>query len=83
MRQPPRRKGEPIITRRLLQRVLFSASIIVFGTAFVYAHALGDDTLSRRDQTLVSDDLSFPFIVLSPLSFFPFCRLSLLGSRFF
>lgn len=52
MRQPPRRKGEPIITRRLLYRVLFSASIIVFGTAFVYAHALGDDTLSRRDQTL-------------------------------
>ncbi|EIN06438.1 Ca-transporting ATPase [Punctularia strigosozonata HHB-11173 SS5] len=52
MRKPPRRKNEPIITRRLLYRVLFSASIIVVGTLFIYAYALSDDHMSRREQTM-------------------------------
>lgn len=53
MRKPPRSKDEPIISRRLLGRVLFSASIIVFGTLFIYAYALNDARMSRRDQTMV------------------------------
>ena len=53
MRKPPRRKDEPIISRRLLYRVLFSASIIVTGTLFIYSYALSDDHMSRREQTMV------------------------------
>ncbi|KAJ7478603.1 Ca-transporting ATPase [Mycena galericulata] len=52
MRRPPRKKDAPIITRRLLYRVLFSASIIVLGTLFVYIFALEDDNMSRREQTM-------------------------------
>lgn len=52
MRRPPRKKNAPIITRRLLYRVLFSASIIVLGTLFVYRFALEDDDMSRREQTM-------------------------------
>ena len=54
MRKPPRKKDAPIITRRLLYRVLFSASMIVIGTLFVYLFALSDDQMSRREQTMVS-----------------------------
>lgn len=54
MRKPPRKKNEPIITRRFLYRVLFSASTIVFGTLFIYYIALvGDEQVSRREQTMV------------------------------
>ncbi|KAF4620920.1 hypothetical protein D9613_000938 [Agrocybe pediades] len=52
MRRPPRKKNAPIITKRLLLRVLFSASIIVFGTLFVYMFALNDRSMSRREQTM-------------------------------
>ncbi|KAJ7251155.1 Ca-transporting ATPase [Mycena haematopus] len=52
MRRPPRKKDAPIITRRLLYRVLFSASIIVVGTLFVYMFALEDENMSRREQTM-------------------------------
>ncbi|KAF8963625.1 Ca-transporting ATPase [Flammula alnicola] len=52
MRRPPRKKNAPIITKRLLRRVLFSASIIVFGTLFVYTFALKDKDMSRREQTM-------------------------------
>jgi Ca2+-transporting ATPase len=54
MKRPPRKKDEPIITQRMIGRVLFSASIIVLGTLFVYAHELSDGSMSRRDQTMVS-----------------------------
>ncbi|KAF8685752.1 Ca-transporting ATPase [Rhizoctonia solani] len=52
MKRPPRRKDEPIITQRIVGRVLFSASIIVLGIMFVYAHELSDGSMSRRDQTM-------------------------------
>lgn len=52
MRRPPRKKNEPIITKRLLYRVLFSAATIVCGTSFIYTIALGDDLVSRREQTM-------------------------------
>lgn len=54
MRKPPRKKDEPIISRRILSRVAFSASVIVVGTLFIYYFALSDDhRMSRRDQTMV------------------------------
>lgn len=59
MRKPPRKKNEPIITQRLLYRVVFSASMIVLGTLFVYAFALSDDRMSRREQTMVSSSHVF------------------------
>ncbi|KAI0314585.1 Ca-transporting ATPase [Amylostereum chailletii] len=52
MRKPPRKKDAPIISQRILYRVLFSASIIVFGTLFIYYFALSDDHMSRREQTM-------------------------------
>ncbi|TFY62452.1 hypothetical protein EVG20_g6703 [Dentipellis fragilis] len=52
MRKPPRKKDEPIISQRILQRVMFSASIIVAGTLFIYYFALSDDHMSRREQTM-------------------------------
>ena len=62
MQRPPRKKNAPIITRRLLYRVLFSASIIVIGTLFVYVFALEDDNMSRREQTMVRID---SFVLMS------------------
>ncbi|KAI6101400.1 hypothetical protein EDD16DRAFT_392512 [Pisolithus croceorrhizus] len=52
MRKLPRKKNEPILTRRVLYRVVFSASTIVMGTLFVYFKALGDEEVSRREQTM-------------------------------
>ncbi|TRM58070.1 hypothetical protein BD626DRAFT_550834 [Schizophyllum amplum] len=52
MRKPPRRKDAAIITRRLMYRVLFSASLIITGVMLVYLWALEDAGLSRREQTM-------------------------------
>ena len=68
MRRPPRRKDAPIISKRLVYRVLFSASIIVIGTLFVYMYALADDRMSRREQTMVCIQLRphpFPVSILA------------------
>ncbi|EPQ55398.1 Ca-transporting ATPase [Gloeophyllum trabeum ATCC 11539] len=59
MRRPPRRKDEPIISRRLMYRVLFSASMIVIGTLYVYAYALSDDHMSKREQTMTFTSFVF------------------------
>ena len=64
MRRPPRKKNAPIITKRLLYRVLFSASIIVFGTLFVYTFALEDDDMSRREQTMVRFGFGYSLLFL-------------------
>jgi len=52
MRRPPRRKDAPIINKQLLHRVLFSATVIVVETLFIYIYALSDDRMSRREQTM-------------------------------
>ena len=57
MRRPPRKKNAPIITKKLLWRVLFSASIIVIGTLFVYVFALKDSDMSKREQTMVCENV--------------------------
>lgn len=62
MRRPPRKKNAPIITKKLLWRVLFSASIIVIGTLFVYVFALEDSDMSKREQTMVCENLFFVFV---------------------
>ncbi|KAF5365950.1 hypothetical protein D9758_006720 [Tetrapyrgos nigripes] len=58
MKKPPRKKNASIITQRLLYRVLFSASMIVIGTLFVYVYALDDD-LSKREQTMTFSSFVF------------------------
>jgi len=52
MQKPPRPKDAPIITRRLILRVLFSAFVMIFLTLFVYVYELSDGKMSRRDQTM-------------------------------
>ncbi|KFY77075.1 hypothetical protein V499_03441 [Pseudogymnoascus sp. VKM F-103] len=52
MAQPPRRKGAPVLTRTLIQRVLTSAFIIMAGTMLVYTHEMLDGAVSKRDTTM-------------------------------
>ncbi|KAH8827830.1 Ca-transporting ATPase [Flagelloscypha sp. PMI_526] len=52
MKKRPRKKDANILTRRLMYRVGFSASIIIAGVLFIYMFALEDDTVSRREQTM-------------------------------
>lgn len=54
MNRPPRKKDAPIINQRLITRVLFSAAMIILGVSFIYLHELSDGSMSRRDQTMVS-----------------------------
>jgi Ca2+-transporting ATPase len=42
MNLPPRPRSAPVLTRRLIRRVLTSASIIMLGTIYVYVHAMTD-----------------------------------------
>ncbi|THV06634.1 Ca-transporting ATPase [Dendrothele bispora CBS 962.96] len=58
MKKPPRKKNASIITQRLLYRVLFSASMIVIGTLFVYVYAL-DEGMSKREQTMTFSSFVF------------------------
>lgn len=53
MRRPPRKKDAPIITKQLTYRILFSATMIVVGTMYIYLYALSDEDMSRREQTMV------------------------------
>lgn len=53
MKRPPRRRGAPVLTRQLIQRVASSAFIIMFGTMMVYTHEmLEDGEVTRRDTTM-------------------------------
>lgn len=54
MQRPPRAKDAPILHRRLLLRIVFSASMIIFGVLFIYMRELGDGSTGDRDQTMVS-----------------------------
>lgn len=70
MRKPPRSKDASILTPRIYSRVLFSASMIVLGTLFVYIHELSDGSMSGRDQTMVC--ISHLPLFRDPLT--PSCR---------
>ncbi|WVR06873.1 calcium-transporting P-type ATPase, PMR1-type [Kwoniella sp. DSM 27419] len=52
MRRPPRKKGDHVLSRRLMNRVAFSAAMIVLGTLYIYARETSDGSMSRRDQTM-------------------------------
>lgn len=59
MRKPPRSKDASILSQRIYGRVLFSASMIVLGTLFVYLHELSDGSMSGRDQTMTFTSFVF------------------------
>lgn len=52
MNKPPRRRGDPVLTKGLIQRVLTSASLIMVGTMMVYSRLLADGEVTRRDTTM-------------------------------
>lgn len=53
MSKPPRRRGDPVLTRSLITRVLTSAFIIMVGTILVYRHEImADGEVTRRDTTM-------------------------------
>jgi len=53
MNRPPRRRGDPVLTRPLITRVLTQAFIIMAGTMLVYRHEmLEDGVVTRRDTTM-------------------------------
>ncbi|CAN8099271.1 unnamed protein product [Discula destructiva] len=53
MKRPPRRRGAPVLTRALIQRVCQSAFIIMLGTMLVYTHEmLNGGQVTRRDTTM-------------------------------
>ncbi|KAK4100595.1 calcium-transporting P [Parathielavia hyrcaniae] len=53
MNRPPRRRGDAVLTRPLLTRVLTQAAIIMAGTMLVYTHEmLEDGQVTRRDTTM-------------------------------
>ncbi|KAK3986678.1 hypothetical protein QBC44DRAFT_133941 [Cladorrhinum sp. PSN332] len=53
MNRPPRRRGDAVLTRPLVMRVLTQAFIIMVGTMLVYTHEmLEDGQVTRRDTTM-------------------------------
>ena len=53
MNRPPRSRNARVLTRRLIQRVLTSATIIMLGTLTVYWHEMSSDkSVTARDTTM-------------------------------
>jgi Ca2+-transporting ATPase len=52
MSRPPRKRGAPVLTHTVLQRVFTSAAIIMIGTIAVYIHEMSDNQVNRRDTTM-------------------------------
>ncbi|KAF9776974.1 hypothetical protein IL306_004759 [Fusarium sp. DS 682] len=53
MTKPPRRRGDPVLTKSLITRVLTSAAIITVGTMLIYRREMmADAQVTRRDTTM-------------------------------
>lgn len=53
MTKPPRRRGDPVLTKSLITRVLTSAAIITIGTMLIYRREMmADAQVTRRDTTM-------------------------------
>lgn len=55
MNRPPRKRGAPVLTQTVLQRVFTSATIIMIGTIAVYIHEMSEDDgpgSNKRDTTM-------------------------------
>ncbi|KAL9099950.1 MAG: hypothetical protein Q9163_004614 [Psora crenata] len=63
MSRPPRSKGDQVLTRRVLYRVLTSGLIVMLGTLLIYRHEMGsDNSVSKHDTTM-----TFSCFVLSDM----------------
>jgi P-type Ca2+ transporter type 2C len=54
MTQPPRPRNANVLTKRLVRRVLTSASIIMMGTLFIYLREMVDEDDPNVDPTLLN-----------------------------
>lgn len=52
MNRPPRKRNDPVLTKKLIQRVLTSAAIIMVGTMLTYRQQMADGVVTRRDTTM-------------------------------
>ncbi|KAM5355844.1 hypothetical protein ACJ41O_002490 [Fusarium nematophilum] len=53
MTKPPRRRGDPVLTRALISRVFASAITITIGTMLIYRREMmADGQVTRRDTTM-------------------------------
>lgn len=52
MTRPPRKRNERVLTQKLIQRVLVSATIIMLGTIAVYVTEMTDGEVTKRDTTM-------------------------------
>ncbi|KAL9129645.1 MAG: hypothetical protein Q9217_001963 [Psora testacea] len=63
MSRPPRSKGDQVLTRQVLYRVLTSGLLIMLGTLLVYRHEMdADNSVSKHDTTM-----TFTCFVLSDM----------------
>ncbi|KAK4050463.1 High affinity Ca2+/Mn2+ P-type ATPase-like protein [Microbotryomycetes sp. JL201] len=79
MQRPPRPKTAPILSRRLLGRVGFSAVVIILGVLFILARELSDGSTSARDQSMTFT--SFVFLDLVSALQNRGLNVSLLGAQ--
>lgn len=75
MKRPPRSRNTAILSRRLLERVVFSASIILVGVLFILAREMSDGSTGHRDQTMVRGSLHGPTFLERELTFFFFSTI--------
>ncbi|KAK4052906.1 High affinity Ca2+/Mn2+ P-type ATPase-like protein [Microbotryomycetes sp. JL221] len=59
MQRPPRSKTAPILSKRLLGRVGFSAVVIILGVLFILAKELSDGRTTARDQSMTFTSFVF------------------------
>uniref|UniRef100_A0A2S2R202 Calcium-transporting ATPase type 2C member 1 n=1 Tax=Sipha flava TaxID=143950 RepID=A0A2S2R202_9HEMI len=52
VKQGPRNVKTPMITKTLVLNVLFSASIIIVGTLWVFKREMSDNEVTKRDTTM-------------------------------
>ncbi|CAH7666045.1 calcium-transporting P-type ATPase [Phakopsora pachyrhizi] len=52
MKRKPRPKNSPVLTKRLIYRIIFSAMMIIGSTLFIYLHDLQGPESGPRDQTM-------------------------------
>lgn len=54
MSRPPRQRDAPMLTSKVIKRVLTQACVILIGTMSVYVMEMSDGKVTARDTTMVS-----------------------------
>jgi len=53
MSRPPRQRDAPMLTPKVIKRVLTQACVILIGTMSVYVREMSDGKVTARDTTMV------------------------------